>query len=83
MILAIGYQVRSNVGMHFRNWASSVLMDYSKKGFAMNDERLKNPQAFGVDYFDEFLQGRQRKEIEQMMDNVIEDNKEAFLELAK
>jgi hypothetical protein len=55
MILAIGYRVRSNVGMHFRNWASSVLMDYSKKGFAMNDERLKNPQAFGVDYFDELL----------------------------
>ncbi|MBP2632078.1 MAG: toxin fic [Firmicutes bacterium] len=55
MILAIGYRVRSNVGMHFRNWASSVLTDYSKKGFVMNDERLKNPQAFGVDYFDELL----------------------------
>ncbi len=55
MILAIGYRVRSNVGMHFRKWASSVLTDYSKKGFAMNDERLKNPQAFGADYFDELL----------------------------
>lgn len=56
MILAIGYRVRSNVGIHFRNWASSVLTEYSKKGFAMNDERLKNPQPFGADYFDELLE---------------------------
>ena len=56
MILAIGYRVRSNVGIHFRNWASGVLMEYSKKGFAMNDERLKNPQPFGADYFDELLE---------------------------
>lgn len=55
MILAIGYRVRSNVGMHFRNWASNVLTEYSKKGFAMNDERLKNPKPFGIDYFDELL----------------------------
>lgn len=78
MVLVIGYRERSNVGMHFRNWASSVLTDYSKKGFAMNDERLKNPQAFGVDYFDEFLQEKQGEKIEKMMDNVIEENKEAF-----
>lgn len=83
MTLAIGYRVRSKVGRYFRNWASSVLTDYSKKGFAMNDERLKNPQAFGVDYFDEFLQEKQGKEIEKMMDNVIEENKESFSELAK
>ncbi|MCI8364843.1 MAG: hypothetical protein HFG34_07815 [Eubacterium sp.] len=38
MILAIGYRVRSNVGMHFRNWASHVLEEYSRKGFAMDDE---------------------------------------------
>jgi len=49
----------------------------------MNDEWLKNPQAFGVDYFDEFLQEKQSEEIEQMIDNVIEENKEAFLELVK
>lgn len=55
MILAIGYRVRSNVGMHFRNWASRVLTEYAQKGFAMNDERLKNPKAFGEDYFDELL----------------------------
>lgn len=56
MVLAIGYRVRSNVGVHFRNWASRVLTEYSKKGFAMNDERLKNPQPFGADYFDELLE---------------------------
>ncbi len=56
MILAVGYRVRSAVGMHFRNWASKVLIEYSKKGFAINDDRLKNPQPFGVDYFDELLE---------------------------
>ena len=56
MILAIGYRVRSNVGIHFRNWASGVLEEYSRKGFAMNDERLKNPKQFGADYFDELLE---------------------------
>lgn len=55
MILAIGFRVRSNVGLHFRNWASQVLTEYSRKGFVLNDERLKNPQLFGEDYFDELL----------------------------
>lgn len=56
MILAIGYRVRSNVGIHFRNWVSGILEEYSLKGFAMNDERLKNPKGFGEDYFDELLE---------------------------
>jgi hypothetical protein len=56
MILAIGYRVRSNVGMHFRNWATEILTEYAQKGFAMNDERLKDPKAFGEDYFDELLE---------------------------
>ena len=56
LILAIGYRVRNNIGMHFRNWASSVLSEYMKKGFALNDERLKNPKKFGADYFDELLE---------------------------
>ena len=34
MILAVGYRVRSNVGIHFRRWASGVLTEYMKKGFA-------------------------------------------------
>ena len=56
MILAIGYRVRNNIGIHFRNWASSVLDEYMRKGFAMNDERLKNPKNYGEDYFDELLE---------------------------
>ena len=56
MILAVGYRVRSNVGVHFRRWASSVLTEYMKKGFVLNDERLRNPQEFGADYFDELLE---------------------------
>lgn len=44
MILAIGYRVRSHVGNQFRRWASEILTEYMKKGFAMNDERLKNPK---------------------------------------
>ena len=56
MILAIGYRVRSNVGIHFRRWASGVLKEYMKKGFVLNDERLRNPREFGADYFDELLE---------------------------
>lgn len=56
MILAIGYRVRSNVGVHFRNWASGILEEYTKKGFVLDDERLKNPKPFGEDYFDELLE---------------------------
>lgn len=56
MILAVGYRVRSNVGIHFRRWASGVLTEYTKKGFALNDERLRNPKEFGADYFDELLE---------------------------
>ena len=55
MILAIGYRVRSHIGMQFRNWATGVLTEYMKKGFALNDARLKNPKQFGDDYFDELL----------------------------
>lgn len=56
MILAVGYRVRSKVGVHFRAWASRILTEYSKKGFALNDERMKNPKPFGADYFDELLE---------------------------
>lgn len=56
MILAVGYRVRSNVGLHFRRWASSVLTEYMKKGFALNDDRLREPKEFGADYFDELLE---------------------------
>lgn len=56
MILAVGYRVRSGVGIHFRRWASGVLTEYMKKGFVLNDERLREPREFGADYFDELLE---------------------------
>ena len=56
MILAVGYRVRSNVGIHFRRWASGILTEYMKKGFVLNDERLRDPKEFGADYFDELLE---------------------------
>ncbi len=56
MILAVGYRVRSNVGIHFRRWATGILTEYMKKGFVLNDERLRNPKEFGADYFDELLE---------------------------
>ena len=55
MILGIGYRVRSHIGLQFRNWATAVLTEYMKKGFVLNDARLKNPKQFGDDYFDELL----------------------------
>ena len=53
MIVAVGYRVRSPRGMQFRRWASTVLREYLVKGFAMDDDRLK--QAEQWDYFDEWL----------------------------
>ena len=53
-ILAVGYRVRSPRGVQFRRWAGSVLAEYLRKGFVMDDERLKNPDG-RPDYFDEML----------------------------
>ncbi len=56
-ILAVGYRVRSHRGTQFRQWATARLNEYLVKGFAMDDERLKNPPGKGhVDYFDELLE---------------------------
>lgn len=52
MVLALGYRVRSQAGVRFRQWASAQLKEYIVKGFVLDDERLKNPQR-GRDYFDE------------------------------
>ena len=54
MILAIGYRVRSPRGIQFRLYASTVLKEYLIKGFAMDDERLKN--LGGGSYFKELLE---------------------------
>ncbi len=53
VILAVGYRVRSPRGTEFRRWASTVLKEYLEKGFAMNDERLKN--LGGGNYWKELL----------------------------
>jgi hypothetical protein len=57
VILAVGYRVRSLRGTQFRQWATARLAEYLVKGFAMDDERLKNPPGKGqTDYFDELLE---------------------------
>ncbi|WP_346907104.1 virulence RhuM family protein [Faecalicatena orotica] len=56
-ILSVGYRVNSRQATMFRIFASQILKEYLIKGFAMNDERLKNPNnIFGKDYFDEQLE---------------------------
>lgn len=56
-ILAVGFRVRSHRGTQFRQWATARLSEYLVKGFAMDDERLKNPPGSGQkDYFDELLE---------------------------
>ena len=54
-ILAVGYRVRSPRGVQFRRWASTILKEFLMKGFAMDDERLKNPDG-RPDHFDEMLE---------------------------
>ena len=56
-IISVGYRVNSRRATHFRIWATGVLKEYMIKGFALNDERLKQGQmAFGKDYFRELLE---------------------------
>lgn len=54
-IIAVGYRVSSPQATAFRQWATSVLHEYMIKGFALNDDMLKNGNTFGEDYFKELL----------------------------
>lgn len=54
-IIAVGYRVNSKQATQFRIWATSVLHEYIVKGFALNDDMLKNGRPFGDDYFEELL----------------------------
>lgn len=54
VIISVGYRVKSKRGTQFRIWATNILKEYMKKGFAMDDERLKNLGAGG--YFKELLE---------------------------
>ena len=53
VIISVGYRIKSHRGVQFRIWATQVLKEYLTKGFALNDELLK--QAGGGNYFDELL----------------------------
>lgn len=56
-IISVGYRVNSYKATQFRKWATTVLKEYMIKGFALNDERLKQGnQLFGKDYFSELLE---------------------------
>ena len=56
-IISVGYRVNSYKATQFRIWATNVLKEYLKKGFVLDDDRLKQGKAlFGKDYFDELLE---------------------------
>lgn len=56
-IISVGYRVNSKEATRFRQWATQVLNEYIRKGFAMDDNRLKQGKAvFGQDYFRELLE---------------------------
>ena len=56
-IISVGYRVNSRRATQFRIWATSVLREYMVKGFALDDDRLKQGKtAFGKDYFRELLE---------------------------
>lgn len=56
-IISVGYRVNSYKATQFRKWATTVLKSYLIKGFALDDDRLKQgKQVFGKDYFDELLE---------------------------
>ena len=54
VIISVGYRVKSKRGTQFRIWATNILKEYMRKGFAMDDERLKNLGGGG--YFKELLE---------------------------
>lgn len=55
-IISVGYRVNSTRATQFRIWATKTLKEYIIKGFAIDDERLKNGPKFGKDYFEELLE---------------------------
>lgn len=55
-IISVGYRVNSYQATQFRIWATSVLKEFIIKGYALDDERLKQGKHFGKDYFDDLLE---------------------------
>ena len=54
-VISVGYRVNSAQATQFRIWATQLIKEYIIKGFALDDERLKNGRFFGKDYFRELL----------------------------
>lgn len=55
-VISVGYRVNSTQATQFRIWATRLIKEYIIKGFALDDERLKNGRYFGKDYFRELLE---------------------------
>lgn len=55
-VISVGYRVNSTQATQFRIWATQLIKEYIIKGFAMDDERLKNGRYFGKDYFRDLLE---------------------------
>ncbi len=56
VIISVGYRVNSEKATRFRIWATQTLRNYIVKGYAIDDDRLKNGPHFGKDYFDQLLE---------------------------
>ncbi|SET61159.1 virulence RhuM family protein [Thorsellia anophelis] len=56
VVISVGYRVNSTQATQFRIWATQLIKEYIIKGFAMDDDRLKNGRYFGKDYFHELLE---------------------------
>lgn len=56
MIIAVGYRTNSKKATKFRQWATEVLKSYIIKGYSINKKKLKSPNKYGKDYFDELLE---------------------------
>jgi hypothetical protein len=55
-IISVGYRVNSSQATKFRIWATKTLKEFIIKGFILDDERLKQGEKFGKDYFEELLE---------------------------
>lgn len=82
MILAIGYRVRTRIGIHFRNWATSLIHEYTQKGFVLNNagtitaEKAKQKAYAEYDKFDAARIERQKKdfaELEEKVNSIIKE----------
>ena len=56
MIIAVGYRTNSKKATKFRQWSTEILKSYIIKGYSINKEKLKNPNKYGKDYFDDLLE---------------------------